>query len=60
MYAFARKYINNIIDAYEDTPERQVCPLPFTDVLYYRYGKPGNGTVDTRKRCTPLAFLGCK
>ncbi len=45
MYAFARKYINNIIDAYEDTPERQVCPLPFTDVLYYRYGKDNGWTV---------------
>lgn len=38
MYTAVGKYIHNVIGAGVDTAERQVCPVPFTDVLYYAYG----------------------
>lgn len=38
MYAAVGRYIHNVIGAGEDTPERQVCPIAFTDVLFYSYG----------------------
>jgi hypothetical protein len=38
LYTAVRKYIHNVMEAYVDSPDRQVCPLPFTDVLYYAYG----------------------
>ena len=37
MYQAVGRYIHNIIDRQEDKPEAQVCPVPFTDVLYYTY-----------------------
>jgi len=37
MYKAVKKYIDNVIHSQEDTPEAQVCPIPFTDVLYYHY-----------------------
>lgn len=37
MYKEVQKYVNNVIHSQEDTPEAQVCPIPFTDVLYYHY-----------------------
>lgn len=45
LYDAVGKYIHNIIDRQEDTPEAQVCPLPFTDVLYYTYDFGDDWTV---------------
>ena len=45
LYDALGKYIHNIIDRQEDTPEAQVCPLPFTDVLYYTYDFGDDWTV---------------
>ena len=70
MFTFASKYIHNVIEAYEDTPERQVCPLPFTDVLFYHYGNwtlritASNNCQDLMDRMTQddldLANLQCR
>ena len=38
LYTAVRKYIHNVMEAYVDSPDKQVCPPPFTDVLYYAYG----------------------
>lgn len=45
MYNAVKKYVDNIIHTQEDTPEAQVCPLPFTDVLYYHYDFGDDWTV---------------
>lgn len=45
LYDALGKYIHDIIDRQEDTPEAQVCPLPFTDVLYYTYDFGDDWTV---------------
>ena len=70
MFTFASKYIHNVIEAYEDTPEGQVCPLPFTDVLFYHYGNwtlritASNNCQDLMDRITQddldLANLQCR
>jgi hypothetical protein len=31
-------HFHNVIEVGEDIPERQVCPIAYTDVLYYAYG----------------------
>lgn len=45
LYDALGKHIHDIIDRQEDTPEAQVCPLPFTDVLYYNYDFGDDWTV---------------
>lgn len=45
MYGAVKKYVENIIHSQEDTPEAQVCPIPFTDVLYYHYDFGDDWTV---------------
>lgn len=45
LYGAVKKYVDNIIHSQEDTPEAQVCPIPFTDVLYYHYDFGDDWTV---------------
>ena len=56
MYQAVGRYIHNIIDRQEDTPEAQVCPVPFTDVLYYTYdfGDDWKVRITASWNCTDL------
>lgn len=45
MYGAVKKYVDNVIHSQEDTPEAQVCPISFTDVLYYHYDFGDDWTV---------------
>ena len=45
MYEAVGSYVRNIIRSQEDAPEAQVCPPPFTDILYYSYDFGDDWTV---------------
>lgn len=45
LYAAVGDTVRRIIDRQEDSPEAQVCPPPFTDVLYYSYDFGDDWTV---------------
>lgn len=45
MYEAVGSYVRNIIRSQEDSPEAQVCPPPFTDILLYTYDFGDDWTV---------------
>ncbi len=60
VYQDVEKYIKCMLSEQIDSPEQQVCPLPFTDVLFYNYdfGDDWKIRITASENCEDLVESG--